>query len=74
MKTNCEAFFKTIIQMKHSFFNISFLILFYAILGMQLFRGLKENRCRYTNAPVNETWIADPNLKFLCGYRSCPKK
>jgi hypothetical protein len=33
-----------------------FIIVLFGILGMQLFGGVFENRCRLTNVPVNGTW------------------
>lgn len=56
-------------------FTFAFLLLFFGILGLHLFRGLTENRCRYSESPpLAETWTVNPNFKYLCGDIDCPLK
>lgn len=43
-----------------------FIIILFAILGLQLFMGVFENRCRMTKQPVGNTWIADEKVTSLC--------
>ena len=50
-----------------------FFFLIFAILGVNLFAGLEDYRCRETPYPVNGDWIAYPDDTRLCGYRSCPE-
>ena len=49
-----------------------FFIFAFSLLGLQMFAGLLNNRCRVTPAPVNSTWtLVDPSDHRLCGYRTC---
>ena len=48
-----------------------FFFLIFAILGVNLFAGLEDYRCRETPYPVNGDWIAYPSDTRLWGYRSC---
>ena len=50
------------------------MMVFYAIIGLHLFKGLLENRCRVTKMPVNGSWDVNPNIKTLCGDYQCPLK
>ncbi len=43
-----------------------FIIVLFGILGLQLFSGILENRCRLTEKPVNGVWEVDPNIHRLC--------
>lgn len=51
------------------------MILFYAVIGISLFKGHEESRCRLTEFPDLETheWIADESLPLTCGYMDCPE-
>jgi hypothetical protein len=52
-----------------------FIMILFSILGLQLFVGIFENRCRMTEKPENNIWLADPNIKRLCNPSeptSCP--
>ena len=54
-----------------------FIMILFAILSLQLFSGLFENRCRMTEKPVDGKWIADPDIHRLCFLNdksSCPKE
>jgi len=54
-----------------------FIIILFAILGLQLFLGVLENRCRFTSAPVGNIWKADDTYTNLCidgDNSTCPKK
>ncbi|CAD8082647.1 unnamed protein product [Paramecium primaurelia] len=51
-----------------------YLLVIFGILGLQLFAGAYENRCRFTQFPVNGTWPADPLITHLCSSDSdCPE-
>jgi len=41
-------------------------------MGVQLFKGLFEYRCRFTPEPVNGEWPADPSYTRLCQVGTCP--
>ena len=49
-----------------------FVILYYSIIGLHLFMGLTEYRCRMTSEPIDNVWVADPEIKTLCGIWECP--
>ena len=50
-----------------------FFFLIFAILGVNLFAGLEDFRCRETQYPVNGDWIPYPNDVRLCGNRVWPQ-
>lgn len=43
-----------------------FIIALFGILGLQIFLGVFENRCRFTPLPLGDLWLADPTLPYLC--------
>ena len=59
--------------MRDYFWNILFIYLIFGIIGLHLFRGLMENRCRLTPIPENGKWLVNENHLKLCGYADCPK-
>ncbi|KRX07618.1 hypothetical protein PPERSA_11167 [Pseudocohnilembus persalinus] len=55
---------------------LSFIVILFGILGLQLFAGVFENRCRFTPEPVDGKWEADASLLYLCDLtddNSCPE-
>ena len=75
LSKNLSALISTIATIGNVFYNLIFLMLFFSILGLNLFKGLLENRCRMMPDPpksIKEPWPADPNNLKLCGYLSCP--
>jgi hypothetical protein len=53
---------------------LMFIIILFGILGMQLFSGMYENRCRLTPKPLKGKWIVDDSITQLCGTKICPNK
>jgi len=56
-------------------FFLGFFIIFLGILGMQLFSGIFEQRCRLTPYPIDGKWLIDDNYSRLClkgDSSSCP--
>jgi hypothetical protein len=54
-----------------------FLVVLFGILGLQLFMGVLENRCRLSSEPQGELWPADPKITVLCvedDDSTCPEK
>ncbi len=51
---------------------LAFIIVLFGILGLNLFSGLFEYRCRMTEAPVNGKWPIDPTIERLCLVTPCP--
>lgn len=49
-----------------------FVVILFAIIGLQLFSGIYENRCRISPKPINHTWQILENYNRLCGTISCP--
>jgi hypothetical protein len=50
-----------------------FLLILFGILGVQLFGGVYESRCRVWPTPRNGRWPIDPAIQRLCGEYECPK-
>lgn len=48
------------------FFFLVFFVLFFGILGIQLFSGIFEQRCRLTPYPINNVWLIDDTNTGLC--------
>lgn len=74
LRKNMSAFLKTIVSISKVLFQIVFLLIFCSIFGLHLFYGLLESRCRLTPYPVDDEWIANPNITTLCGYGTCPEE
>ena len=52
-----------------------FLLMLFTTVGLQLFMGLLENRCRVTEFPTDDgVWPAIPDYDHLCGELKCPAK
>jgi hypothetical protein len=48
----------------------------YSILGLHMFKGLNENRCRLSSTPPSEPgalWEVAPDTPFYCGAKNCPE-
>ena len=57
-----------------NYLTIALLMVLYAILGLHMFSGMLENRCRSTKEPVNGRWdLAENVMKSLCGTWKCPE-
>lgn len=67
--------FKSLSYIINYLFTFAFLLLFFSILGLHLFKGITENRCRYSESPplVGE-WTVNSNFKYLCGDINCPMR
>lgn len=49
-------------------------MLYYSIIGLHLFNGITEYRCRETPEPEEDgTWLASEEEKHLCGVWDCPE-
>lgn len=73
-KKTTIAFLKTIVSISNVLFQIMILLIFCSIFGLHIFYGLLENRCRLTPYPINGAWLANPDIKSLCGYNTCPEE
>jgi len=59
-----------------NFINIFAIMIFYAIIGLHIFKGAFEYRCRISDTPINgETdWPVAENINYLCGNWKCPQE
>ena len=47
-------------------------MIYFAVVGLHLFRGVTESRCRLTPEPEDGVWEVDDTWEQLCGLRECP--
>ena len=48
-------------------------MLYFSVVGLHLFMGLTEKRCRLTPEPVDGVWEASTEVLRLCGLWDCPE-
>jgi hypothetical protein len=51
LKKSMDSLVNSIPELKKSFFSLFIIMIFYAILGLHLFMGAMEYRCRITDKP-----------------------
>jgi hypothetical protein len=51
-----------------------FVVLYYSIIGLHLFMGLTEYRCRESPHPEGKEWVAAEGIYNLCGAWNCPER
>ena len=62
-------------QVVSVFIILILLLIFFAILGVNLFKGTLNYRCRTTQAPINGEWPIAPNSTRVCGGNyKCPSE
>lgn len=71
LKNHLNNFVKALTSVYKVFLAIFFTMFFYALVGLYLFYGLEENRCRTTPEPINNKWIVVENSFTLCGNFQC---
>ncbi len=76
LKEYMYAYYQTLFTIGGVLFNLVFFMIFYAILGMNLFKGLLEFRCRTTEEPPKtlSEWPIEASSSTLCGVTECPEK
>lgn len=72
LKTQMDAFVESFPRLQTILIPLIFVMIFYSIIGIHLFSGLTEKRCRLTPEPVAGEWEVDTNIKNLCGIWDCP--
>lgn len=72
LRLNLNSFLKALSAVYKIFLAIFALMYFYALVGMYLFYGLEENRCRITSTPENGHWEILEESFTLCGNWNCP--
>ena len=70
LKENLNSFIKALTAVYKVFLSIFVIMFFYALVGMYLFYGLEENRCRETALPEHNVWIMGEETEF-CGNWHC---
>ena len=73
LKTQMDAFIGSFPKLGPILIPLLFVVLFYSIVGLHLFMGITEYRCRTTPEPTNGEWELEPNIYFLCGIWDCPE-
>lgn len=68
---------KALTESIKSLANVVLLILIYvalyASLGLNVFKGLLEQRCRTSVSPDGANlWGIDPDIQYICGSTKCP--
>jgi len=74
LKKNMDSFLRSLPSFMKTYMSLLSLMIFYSILGLHMLKGLDENRCRFTQFPVNNNWLADENITNLCGEWACPSE
>lgn len=72
LKTNLNSFIIALTSVYKIFLAIFVLMYFYALVGMYLFYGLEENRCRTTELPIGDQWTIEDDSFTFCGNWNCP--
>ncbi|CAD8064649.1 unnamed protein product [Paramecium sonneborni] len=73
LKIQFNAYVGSFLRVKSVLIPIFLVMIYFSIIGLHLFIGLTERRCRITEYPVDNVWIADPNIQKLCGIWECPE-
>lgn len=71
IKKNLTNIVKALVSVSNYFISVFGLMLFYAVVGLYLFYGLEENRCRETPMPEHGEWIAIESIESFCGSWKC---
>ncbi|CAD8180886.1 unnamed protein product [Paramecium pentaurelia] len=71
LKKQFDAFIGSFSRLGPILIPLLFVVLYYSIIGLHLFMGITEYRCRETPTPINEEWKAVDDIKFLCGIWEC---
>ncbi|EAR86385.2 cation channel family protein (macronuclear) [Tetrahymena thermophila SB210] len=73
-KKQLERFIRSVSLLGESIIRLFIFMVFFTILGLNIFKGSLEYRCRETpNPPENsEIWQVAEDVPFLCGYWACP--
>ena len=71
IKVLMRSLFTALPALSNVIIFLSFILVLYGTLGIQLFDGVLENRCRQTPEPVDGVWLVYDNNTKLCGYSTC---
>lgn len=68
-----DAFLGSFTRLGPILIPLLFVMIFYTVVGLHLFMGMTEYRCRTTPLPVDGEWELAPGINFLCGIWDCPE-
>ncbi|KRX06409.1 hypothetical protein PPERSA_05022 [Pseudocohnilembus persalinus] len=73
LKRSLESLVRTLPEVGKQFLNLFIIMVFYGILGLHMFMGALEYRCRLTEEPPTDgsDWQVDENQPYLCGNYEC---
>ncbi|KAL4475096.1 hypothetical protein ABPG74_001792 [Tetrahymena malaccensis] len=76
LKLQFDRLFRSIPKINLSIWRILIFMAFYAIVGLHIFMGALEYRCRVTSDPppnYNDEWLIYEDIPYLCGRWECPQ-
>ncbi|KAL4475095.1 hypothetical protein ABPG74_001791 [Tetrahymena malaccensis] len=73
-KKQLERFIRSVSLLGESIVRLFIFMVFFTILGLNIFKGSLEYRCRVSSDPPenHEIWEVAEDIPFLCGYWACP--
>jgi len=71
LKKNLTNIVKALVSVSNYFISVLGLMVFYAVIGLYLFYGLDENRCRETQHPEHGEWEVMESIESFCGSWKC---
>ena len=71
LKKNLTNIVKALVSVSNYFVSVFGIMLFYAVIGLYLFYGLEENRCRITEIPESGKWEVVESIESFCGDWTC---
>ncbi|CAD8070112.1 unnamed protein product [Paramecium sonneborni] len=73
LRIQFTAYVSSFLKLKQVLIPIFLVMIYFAIIGLHLFIGLTEKRCRITPEPIDGVWLADDEVLKLCGIWECPE-
>ncbi|KAL4512086.1 hypothetical protein ABPG72_005088 [Tetrahymena utriculariae] len=76
LKLQFDRLFRSIPKINLSIWRILIFMAFYAIVGLHIFMGALEYRCRVTSDPppnYDDEWLIYEEIPYLCGRWECPQ-
>lgn len=68
-----DAYIGSFVRLGTIIVPLVFVMLYFSVVGLHLFMGLTEKRCRLTPEPVDGVWEASSEVLRLCGIWDCPE-
>lgn len=69
LRNQFERLFRALPKINLSIWRLIIFMTFYAMVGLHLFKGALEYRCRVSPEPLSgsEVWEVADNIPYLCG-------